>query len=384
MHIALFAGEASGDQLGAALIRSMRKINPCIRFNGVGGPLMQEQGFISLFPMEEFSVMGIAEVIKRLPKLMCYRKKLINNYQNVPPEAFVGIDYPEFNLSLAKHFKQAGIYTAHYVSPSVWAWREKRIARIKASCNLMLTLFDFEKAFYDRHQMPAVYCGHPLVDIIPEPTYRHTIEARNALDLPVNAIYLAVLPGSRKSEVSRMLTLFITLMRQLQQSLSPVFLLPAATPALQAMIEKAMHEQGDGLSYRIFSGQSRLLMQASDGVLLASGTATLEAMLLAKPMMVAYQVNALTALLAKRLIKVPFFALPNLIANRQVVPEYIQDGIDIASMSNVLKKLLQPSDYRKEMVKDLSKLRSKIKTNAADNAAQAIYRDILHRGMVTT
>ncbi|MBS9781534.1 MAG: lipid-A-disaccharide synthase, partial [Gammaproteobacteria bacterium] len=261
MHIALFAGEPSGDQLGAELIKSLRKINPCINFDGVGGPLMQAEGFQSLLPIEDFAVMGLTEIVGALPRLMNYRKKLTNYYQNVMPDAFIGIDYPEFNLSLEKRLKESGIFTAHYVSPSVWAWRENRIHHIKHSCDLMLTLFDFEKDFYDKHQMSAVHCGHPLVDIIPETI--DTDKARLQLGLSDDKPYLAILPGSRVSEVKRMLPIFIKTAKKLQQ-LQPNLhcLIPAANDDLFRLIYRTMQKQGKQLPHTIYPQQAKRVMTA--------------------------------------------------------------------------------------------------------------------------
>lgn len=382
MHIALLAGEASGDQLGAELIKSLRKLNPCIRFDGVGGQLMQAQGFNSLLPMDDFSVMGISEIVKSLPRLMHYRKKLFDNYQTSMPDAFIGIDYPEFNLSLEKRLKEIGIYTAHYVSPSVWAWREKRIHGIKASCNLMLTLFDFEKQFYDKHDMPAVHCGHPLLDLIPEQP--DVSAAKRHLGIEDNTqTYLAILPGSRLSEVSKMLPIFIKTVQALQTRVPDlVCLIPAATDTLKETIEQLFQQKGQGLSYRIFDQQAKSVMLASDAVLLASGTAALEAMLLQKPMLVSYKVSGLTGLLAKRLVNVDYFSLPNLLADHPVVPEFMQGEINIKEMADELYQLITPSDYRQKMIERLIQTRKKLKSNGADTAAKAIYEDLTHKEML--
>lgn len=376
MHIALLAGEASGDQLGEALIQSLRKLNPCIRFDGVGGPLMQAQGFNSLLPMEEFSVMGITEIVKSLPRLMRYRKKLFDNYQTAMPDAFIGIDYPEFNLSLEKRLRETGIYTAHYVSPSVWAWREKRIHHIKDSCDLMLTLFDFEKQFYDKHNMPAVHCGHPLVDSIP--MQPDTQAAKQQLGLSSNHNYLAILPGSRQSEVTKMLPIFIETAKKLQLKQPNLHcLIPAATPSLSQIIDELMRPSG--LTYSLLEQQGKTAMLASDAVLLASGTAALEAMLLQKPMLVAYKVSGLTALLAKRLVNVSHFSLPNLLADHPIVPEFMQDDIETTEMADVLYQLIQPSEYRERMIQRLIQTRQKLKPNGADTAAKAIYEDLMRK-----
>ncbi len=378
MHIALFAGEPSGDQLGAELIKSLRKLNPCINFDGVGGPLMQAEGFQSLLPIEDFAVMGLTEIIGALPRLIKYRKKLTNYYQNTMPDAFIGIDYPEFNLSLEKRLKESGIFTAHYVSPSVWAWRENRIHHIKQSCDLMLTLFDFEKAFYDKHQMPAVHCGHPLVDIIPETI--DTDKARLELELSDNKQYLAILPGSRVSEVKRMLPIFIKTAQKLHQ-LQPDLhcLIPAANDNLFQLIDSSLKKQGRNLSYTIYHQQAKTVMTASDAVLLASGTSALEAMLLQKPMLVSYKVSSTTALFARRLLNISHFSLPNLLADHLVVPEFIQENINTTEMANTLHKLITPTTDRDDMVNQLINTRKKLKSHGADTAAKAIYDELTYR-----
>ncbi len=381
MHIAILAGEASGDQLGAELIQSLRRINPCIRFDGVGGPLMQAQGFESLLPMEDFAVMGLTEILKSLPRLLYYRHKLTEHYQNLLPDAFIGIDYPEFNLSMENRFKAMGIYTAHYVSPSVWAWREERIHHIKASCDLMLTLFDFEKQFYDQHDMPAVYCGHPLVDMIAE--HNEPSEARQALNLNDGVPYLAVLPGSRKSEVNNMMPVYLQVMRRLAQKMDNIeFLIPAATHNLKNYLQALLAREAGDLRCHVFAQQARTVMQAADAVLLTSGTATLEAMLLSKPMLVSYKVSRLTAYLARGRLKVTHFSLPNLLANDNVVPEFMQEDINPEAMADTLHALITDSDVRRTMIARLKSLRAGIKTHAADNAANALYQDMLYREMM--
>ncbi|PIE45579.1 MAG: lipid-A-disaccharide synthase [Gammaproteobacteria bacterium] len=381
MHIALLAGEPSGDQLGAELIKSLLNINPCIRFDGVGGPLMMAQGMNSLLPMEDFSVMGISEIVRRLPKLLRYRRKLFDNYQAVMPNAFVGIDYPEFNLSLEKKLKEIGIYTVHYVSPSVWAWREKRIHHIKASCDLMLTLFDFEKRFYQRHNMPVVHCGTPLTDIISETP--DPLLARQRLTLEKDAIYLAILPGSRVSEVEKMLPVFMAVAERVHRQLPEVkCVIPAATATLANLIEQRLGHLANHLSCQIILGQGKKVIEASDAVLLASGTAALEAMLLQKPMLVSYKVSGLTALLAKRLVKIAHFSLPNLLANHPIVPEYIQDDIDPDKMANELINLLTPSQQRHDMLREFVQLRKQLPKHGADIAARAIYDGLIHKGLM--
>lgn len=381
MHIALLAGEPSGDQLGAELIKSLRRLNPSIRFDGVGGPLMQAQGFNSLLPIDDFAVMGISEIIRRLPRLLRYRRQLFENYQNALPDAFIGIDYPEFNLSLEKKLKQIGIYTVHYVSPSVWAWRENRIHHIKASCDLMLTLFDFEKTFYDKHQMPAVHCGHPLVDIIPE--HPNTVAAKKKLGLTDTARYLAMLPGSRLSEIQSMLPIFVDTANELYQLIPDICcLIPAANKTLGRAIKVLLQKTTVKFNYKIILQQSKTVMLASDAVLLASGTAALEAMLLQKPMLVAYKVSTMTAFWARRLVNVTHFSLPNLLADHPIVPEYIQNNIDTTDMAKTLYELIVPSRRRNYMIEQLIETRKKLRKDGANTAAKAIYEDMLYKELL--
>ncbi len=375
MHIALLAGEPSGDQLGAELIKSLKKLDNNIYFDGIGGPLMQEQGFHSLLPISDFSVMGISEILLALPRLLGHKRKILKHYQQKVPDIFIGIDYPEFNLNIEKTLKSKGVITAHYVSPSVWAWREKRIHHIKESCDLMLTLFDFEKQFYDKHDLPAVHCGHPLVDMIPEKL--SIDEARQKLNLPIESSlnYLAILPGSRQSEVRKMLPVFIETVGKLQVLLPDLHcLIPCANEELASEITQIMQTHDSDISYQLINQQAKTAMLAADAVLLASGTAALEAMLLQKPMLVSYKVSGFTAMLAKRLVNVEHFSLPNLLAGKQIVPEFMQDKIDADKMAKCLAQLILPTPTRQQMIDELIQTRYQLRENGADTAAQAIYQ----------
>lgn len=371
MRIAIVAGEPSGDQLGADLIKALRKLNPCIHFDGVGGEKMQQLGFNSYLPMEDFAVMGLTEIIKSLPRLLKHRKRLFDIYQASMPDIFIGIDYPEFNLSLEKKLRATGIYTVHYVSPSVWAWREKRIHHIKESADLMLTLFDFEKHFYDTHKMPAVFCGHPLIDQI-NPDYETRL-VKNRLNLQLlEGNFLAVLPGSRKTELTRMLPIYINVCQKLAEKQADlVILIPVVSTTHKEMAEKML--ENSGLEYRVIVREARKVMMVANAVLITSGTATLEAMLLEKPMVVSYQVSNLTGMLAKRLVRLFNFSLPNLIADHPIVPEYVQDDIDVDAMANDLYELINDTPKRQKMIKKLQNARTRLKTNGAETAAKAIY-----------
>lgn len=382
MHIALLAGEPSGDQLGAELMRAFWRINPSIRFDGVGGEQMKAAGFASLLPIEDFSVMGMTEIITSLPRLFRYRRMLTENYQSALPDAFIGIDYPEFNLSLERRLKESGIYTVHYVSPSVWAWRKSRIHHIKASCDLMLTLFGFEKSFYDEHDMSAVHCGHPLLDMIPETP--NIAMAREALDLSDADRYLAILPGSRRSEVEKMLPIFLDTANRLQKRIPNLHcLIPVASHHLSPIVSELIKSRGKGLKHTLYGQQkAKTVMLASDAVLLASGTAALEAMLLQKPMLVSYKVSAITGLFAKHMVEVPHFSLPNLLADHPIVPEFMQDDIDTRAMASELHQLILPTERRQYMISQLIETRKKLRHHGADTAAKAVYEDMMRKALM--
>ncbi|MBJ7538407.1 lipid-A-disaccharide synthase [Marinomonas transparens] len=366
----LVAGEASGDILGANLIAHLKKLQPEAIFEGIGGPLMEAQGFRSMVPMDRLSVMGLVEVLGRLRELLGIRKRLYQACLDNPPTAFIGIDSPDFNVPLERKLKQAGIPTVHYVSPSVWAWRQKRIFNIKKSVDLMLALFPFELPIYHQHDIPIVCVGHTLADEIPLESDAE--EARQTLNLgPVNGPVFGILPGSRGGEVSRLAPLFIEAMKLIkQQEPNAIFLMPAANAERKAQIEAALHEAN--AEAILIDGQSRTVMAASDAILLASGTAALEAMLVKRPMVVSYRVNKVTHAIMKRMVKVPHLSLPNLLANEELVPELIQDE---ATPDNLARRFLQTWQSfvgDKSIQKKYIDLHEMLRKNAGQQAAQAI------------
>ncbi|MEH6813214.1 MAG: lipid-A-disaccharide synthase, partial [Motiliproteus sp.] len=317
MRIALVAGEASGDIIGAGLIKALKNRHPDIQFEGIGGPLMIEQGMESFFPMERLSVMGLVEVLGRFRELLGIRNQLRDRWLANPPDILIGIDAPDFNLSLERQLKEQGIATCHYVSPSVWAWREGRVKKIARSTDLMLCLLPFEKAFYDRHKVDARFIGHPLADEIPLET--DTATARQQLGLDLDDTWVAMLPGSRGGEVERLAPLFLKAARWLLQRQPQLnFLIPAANDERYQQLKEML--DGQQLPVQLVMGQSRTVMQASDAVLMASGTASLEGMLLKKPMVVAYRLAPLTYAIASRMLKIAYMSLPNLLANEPLVP----------------------------------------------------------------
>jgi len=366
MRVALVAGEASGDILGAGLMQALRAQYPQIEFIGVGGPLMQAQGLNPYFPMERLSVMGLVEVLGRLPELLSRRKRLINTLIAAKPDVFIGIDAPDFNLTLELKLRQAGIKTVHYVSPSVWAWRQKRVLKIREACDLMLTLFPFEAQFYQEHQVPVRFVGHPLADTIPQQADRNA--AREALNLDHGQPVVALMPGSRGGEVSRLGSLFLDAAMRLR-TLRPgiQFVLPCSSPERRAQLEQML--VGRDLPLTLLNGRSHEALAACDAVLIASGTATLEALLYKRPMVVAYKVAPLTYRILKRLVTSAYISLPNLLAERLLVPELIQDAATPEELAQLLAPLLDGGEVQTE---GFDVIHRALRRDASVQAAQAV------------
>lgn len=366
MRVALVAGEASGDILGAGLMQALKAQYPQIEFIGVGGPLMQAQGLNSYFPMERLSVMGLVEVLGRLPELLSRRKRLINTLIEAKPNVFIGIDAPDFNLTLELKLRQAGIKTVHYVSPSVWAWRQKRVLKIREACDLMLTLFPFEAQFYQDHQVPVRFVGHPLADTIPQQADRAA--ARDSLNLSHDQPVVALMPGSRGGEVSRLGSLFLDAAVRLR-TLRPgiQFVLPCSSPERRAQLEQML--VGRDLPLTLLNGRSHEALAACDAVLIASGTATLEALLYKRPMVVAYKVASLTYRILKRLVTSAYISLPNLLAERLLVPEMIQDAATPEALAQLLAPLLDGGEVQTE---GFDVIHRALRRDASVQAAQAV------------
>ncbi len=369
--IGIVAGEASGDILGAGLIRSLRARYPGARFVGIGGDEMVAEGFHSLVPMERLSVMGLVEVLGRIRELFRIRARLFEFFFATPPDVVIGIDSPDFTLTVERRCREAGIPTVHYVSPSVWAWRQKRIFKIAKSVDLMLTLFPFEARFYEEHQVPVAFVGHPLADRIPMTPA--TGRARQDLGLDEQAPLLAVLPGSRAGEIDRLGTLFLEAARWIQDQRPDLQLV---IPCVNRDRERQVRELVDALEVKlpvtIVRGRSREVMAASDVVLLASGTATLEAMLLKKPMVVGYRLSDLSYALLSRLVKVPHVALPNLLAKAPLVPELLQDEATPEALGAAVLERLESQHERERLIEAFTELHQTLRQNADEKAAQAI------------
>ncbi len=366
LKIALVAGEASGDILGAGLMQAIRACHPDAQFIGVGGPRMQAEGLDSWFPMERLAVMGLVEVLGRLPELLGRRRRLIRRMIDERPDVFIGIDAPDFNLGVELKLRQAGIRTVHYVSPSVWAWRQKRVLKIRRACDLMLTLFPFEAQFYEAQQVPVCFVGHPLADTIPLDAER--LAARSALGLPEQGGVVALLPGSRGGEVQRLGSLFLDAAERLR-GLRPGlhFVLPCASAERRVQLEAML--AGRELALTLVDGRSHEVLAACDAVLIASGTATLEALLFKRPMVVAYRVAPLTYRILKRLVKSPYVSLPNLLAGRFLVPELIQDAATPQALAEALAPLLDDGAVQTE---GFDAIHRTLRRGASARAAEAV------------
>lgn len=366
LRVALVAGEASGDILGSGLMQALRQRHPDIEFIGVGGPRMEAEGLESHFPMERLSVMGLFEVLGRLRELLRRRKDLMQMLIAAKPDVFIGIDAPDFNLNIELKLRQAGIRTVHYVSPSVWAWRQKRVLKIKQACDLMLALFPFEARFYEEHAVPVRFVGHPLANTIPLEADR--AGARERLGLPQDASVVALLPGSRGGEVGKLGVLFLdTAQRLLQDRPGLRFVLPCASPERRLQIEEML--AGRDLPVQLLDGASHEALAACDAVLIASGTATLEALLYKRPMVVAYKVAPMTYRILKRLVNSPYISLPNLLAGRLLVPELIQDAATPEALAATLTPLLDDGSVQTE---PFDAIHRALRQDASAQAAEAV------------
>ncbi|WP_347254163.1 lipid-A-disaccharide synthase [Leminorella grimontii] len=372
LTIGLVAGETSGDILGAGLIRALKERVPDARFVGVAGPLMQAEGCEAWFEMEELAVMGVVEVLERLPRLLKIRKTLVQRFSELKPDVFVGIDAPDFNITLEGKLKQSGIKTIHYVSPSVWAWRQNRVFKIGRSTNLVLAFLPFEKAFYDRFNVPCRFIGHTMADAMPLDA--DVEAARQRLGIASDVHCLALLPGSRHAEVEMLSADFLQTARLLRERYPDLeILVPLVNAKRRQQFEQIKATVAPDLSVRLLDGLARDAMIASDAALLASGTAALECMLAKCPMVVGYRMKPFTFWLAKRLIKTPYVSLPNLLAGRELVKELLQEECTPQKLYDALMPLL---DKQNENVKALretfTELHQSIRCDADAQAAEAV------------
>ncbi len=357
--------------LGSGLMAAIREQHPEVSFTGIGGAQMTAQGLDSMVPMERLSVMGLIEPLKRLPELLRIRKNLLRHFLADPPDVFIGIDSPDFNLGLERRLRQAGILTVHYVSPSVWAWRQKRVHKIERAADLMLTLFPFEAQFYAQHQVQVAFVGHPLADLIPLDT--EVEQARRNLALAVDKPVLALLPGSRSGELARLLPEFIACARLCQQRWPDLqLLLPCANAERRQQVETYLEQHEPSLGIQLFDGKAREVMAAADAILIASGTATLEALLLKKPMLVCYRMNWLSYRLISGMLKVPYFSLPNLLAGKRLVNERVQDAVQAQSLYEDIVELMEDSERQQSLNQEYYAIHRQLKQGASSRAAQAV------------
>lgn len=371
-RVYIVAGEMSGDLLGASLMRALKARHPEVQFRGIGGPGMIAEGIDSRFPLETLSVMGLVEVLKHLPELVRVRRALRADALAWQPDVMIGIDAPDFNLGLERQLREAGLTTVHYVSPTVWAWRQGRVKGIAKSVDAMLTFLPFEAAFYERHRLPVAFVGHPLADELPLVCDRGG--ARGELGLPQDAPVLAVLPGSRSNEVRFLGTTFLDAAERLCRERAALkVVIPAATPLRREELERLLASRPT-LEGRVtlLDGRAREAMVASDAVLLASGTAALEAMLCHRAMLVAYRMAPLTHWLARRLVKTRWISLPNLIAQETLVPELIQDAVTPEAIVTHLGAMLDDAERRVALEARFAELHAGLQRNASARAVDAI------------
>ena len=372
MKAGLIAGEASGDNLGGGLLRELRVREPSITAFGVAGPRMVEAGCEAWVSYEELAIMGLAEILRHLPRLLRLRRDLVARLFAARPDVFVGIDSPEFNLRVAAQLKAAGIPTVQYVSPQVWAWRQGRVRTIGQSVDLVLCVLPFESRFYDAHDVRAVFVGHPLADRIPLES--PPAPARVALGLDAHAPTVAVLPGSRRAEVTRLGTPFAATMAWLHERRPDLrFVAPMANPGVRAAFERNLRQHAAAVPVTLVDGRAQEALAAADAVLVASGTATLETALIKRPMVVAYRLAPATAWIMRsfRLMKADFFAQPNLLAGRQVVPEFLQEEVRPDVLGPALLQQLERPD-RAELVATFAEIHAALRQDASARAADAV------------
>ncbi len=379
MRIGLVAGETSGDLLGAGLITELKAKSPGARFEGIAGPAMQAAGCDAWESSEALAVMGLIEPLREIPRLLRLRRMLIQRWTDNPPDVFVGIDAPDFNLGLEVRLRQHGISTAHYVSPSVWAWRQWRVRKIAKAADKVLCLLPFEKAFYDRHQVVADFVGHPMADAIP--TDLDADKVRSALGIEAE-IVVAVLPGSRVSEVTRLGPVFASACARLAAAEPGMrFVAPMTTDKIRQLFAAQLAAEDIASRFLLLAGDAQSAIAAADVVLLASGTAALQAALLCRPMVAAYRFAPLTYAIMRtlRLWKVPYFTLPNLLTPEPLVPEFLQYAANPEALADAVSRLLKDPAKRAAISEQFSSLRLELARGADKLAAQAVL-DLAQKG----
>lgn len=373
LKIAIVAGEASGDQLGVALIEALKARFPDARFAGIAGPRMISAGATTIEPMETLAVGGIVEVLRHLPALLRLRKRLLTACLEDRPDIFIGIDAPDFNLGVERQLKKAGIPTVHYVGPSIWAWRPKRINKIRAAVSHMLLLFPFEPPYYQRAGVPATYVGHPLADQFS--LHPDQAAVREMLDIPAaRKQVIAMLPGSRQRELRALAPLFVETAKKLAERYpNAVFLVPFISRETRQIFETEVWKQGaQHLAWRLMFGHSHEAMIAADTIVLASGTAALEAMLAKQPVVVTYRLSKLTYWLVKRKYLLPYVSLPNIVAGRFLAPELLQEAATADNLVQVVANYLDDRKLSTALSDEFVRVHETLRCNAAERAAEAV------------
>jgi lipid-A-disaccharide synthase len=372
ISIGMVAGEPSGDTLGFHLIQALRRQLPHARFIGIGGPRMKGAGFEASFPMEKLAVMGIAEVLRHFPEIAGIRRRLAAQLLRERPRLFIGIDAPEFNLGLELKLRAAGVPTAHYVGPSIWAWRAGRINKIRRAVSKMLVLFPFEKEIYERAQVPVAYVGHPLADQLGN--FPGMAAVREQLRLPAVGKIVALLPGSRVTEVNRMAGLFVATAERVAEAVPGVqFLVPFVSRETREIFEAALYRRAAGeLNMNMMFGHAHEAMAAADVALVTSGTATLEAALLKRPMVITYKVAPFTALVHRAYVRVPYVGLPNILAGEFIVPEFLQEEATPENLAQAVINLLFDPVVRQRLEARFEKMAGELRRDAANAAAAAV------------
>jgi lipid-A-disaccharide synthase len=373
LRVGIVATELSGDILGAGLIQEIVDRFPNAQFEGIAGPAMMAAGCRSMFPLERLSVMGLIEVLRHLPELLSIRRTLAKHFIANPPDLFIGIDGPDFNLGLERKLKRSGIPTVHYVCPSFWAWRPKRIEKIRKAANLVLSILPFEQEILQRHRIASTYVGHPMADDIPIEVDQPA--ARERLELSSEQQIIALLPGSRRSEVEALADTFLQAAMLFWQRIPDShFVVPLVNSEIRGLFEQRLHRVAPGLPVTLLDGNSRDAMLAADAVLVASGTATLEALLLKRPMIVAYRLHPLTywILTRFRLLKIEHVALANLLAGREIAPEYIQGAATPGTLARALYRLLASPNLIADIKVTSTRIHQELRCDASRSAADAV------------
>ena len=373
VRIAMVAGEPSGDLLASHLIGALKERLPDAVFFGIGGPRMESQGFDAWWPMEKLSVMGYVDALKNYREISGIRRQLKKRLLDIKPDIFIGVDAPDFNLGLETSLKSAGVKTIHYVSPSIWAWRGGRIKKIGRAVNRLLALFPMEPPLYEKENIPVTYVGHPLADIIPLQTSKQAV--REKLALPRDYPIFGMLPGSRQGELAMMADTFVQTAKLICERFLPnaIFVVPLATRETRLQFEAAIYRQQAGeVPFRLLFGHAQDALGAADVSLVASGTATLEAALIKRPMVITYKIAKFSYWLMKRMAYLPYVGLPNVLAGRFVVPEILQDEATPESLAEALVKLYEDKENAAAVEDAFTDIHLQLRQNTAEKAANAV------------